>query len=98
MVFEWLGTRGPVSGWTTALHAELSDARDSGNVDELIRDWCAHGEVGKALVRDLQGLVACRLPENEDLLRDIIRQAFELLSTLSHGIAVIEAHIGIFDV
>jgi len=53
MVWEWLATRGPVSGWTAALSAELNDAKASNNVDQVIRDWQVQGEVGEALVRDL---------------------------------------------
>jgi hypothetical protein len=93
MVWEWTSARGPAFGWPTAFAAEFQEAERQGTVKLLIQDWQAHSNVGKALLRDLEGIACSRLPNDERVWRDIFRQALDLISTLLAGIAMIEAHI-----
>jgi len=97
MVWEWSRSRGPIFGWSAALAAEYQDAERNGTLEELANEWQSHGNVGKALLQDLQGFVSGRLPQDEFVLRDLIRQALDLISTLLAGIAVLEAHLAAFS-
>jgi hypothetical protein len=97
MVWEWAKFRGPVFSWSAALAAEYQEAEQNGTINDLIHDWQAQIDVGKALLRDLQGIVCSRLPEEEPSLRDLLRQTINLISTLLAGIAMIEARFATFS-
>jgi hypothetical protein len=93
MVWEWSRSRGPVFGWSAVFAAEFQAAEQNGTLQILANDWQSHRDVGKALLQDLQGFVNSHLPKDEKLLRDLIRQALDLISTLLAGIAMVEAHL-----
>jgi hypothetical protein len=98
MVWEWTKFRGPVKEWPQVFCVEFEEARGNVTVDNFAKEWRSQSSVGKALVKDLQGLVSVRLPKDEGAVRDIFRQAFDLLSTLHEGIAMIDAHLRAFGV
>jgi hypothetical protein len=92
MVWEWTKERGPVSDWSAAFLTAMQDAGNSRKrQDKAIQDWDAHAKVGKALMRGLQGVACSRLPTDEPLLRDTIRETIDLMLTLLTGVAMIEA-------
>jgi hypothetical protein len=87
-----------VSGWLATLANEFDDAAQNGSVAELAQAWRAHTDVGEAIVKDLKGLLGGRLPQEDLVLRDLLRQAFDLLSTLFGGIAAIQALLTTLDI
>jgi hypothetical protein len=93
MVWEWTKSQGPMSGWSAAFMAEFEEAEQNGMVGDCAQEWAAHREVGKALVRDLHGIIEGRLPRDEASLRDTLQQVINLISTLSAGIAAVDAYL-----
>ena len=98
MVWEWLKDRGPISRWSAALLNKFDEASRNGTVNELASAWRTHADVGEAIVKDLKGLVCSRLPQEACVLRDLLRQAFDLLSDVLGGIAAIQAHLTTLDI
>ena len=90
MVWEWLKMRGPVSDWGSILLFEIEESRRNGTIEALLRDMKSDREIGKVLARDLRGILDARLPTDEKKLKDLMRQIFDLLSTLLSGISVLD--------
>ena len=90
MTWEWVKMKGPLTQWPSAFNAEFATATRNGTVPEFVRDWSSQRGVGLTLVGMLRGVAASRFPLDESSLRDIIRQSFDLLHTISSGTALIE--------
>jgi hypothetical protein len=93
MVWQWTKDEGPVTSWAKRIKHELRDAKPWGTTRRIVDDWRAHAGVGKALLRDLTGFASAAWPRDEERLRDMVRQTFELLQTLQAGISVIETSL-----
>jgi hypothetical protein len=98
MTWAWTDEKGPITEWPSILVTDFHNASRNGTVDRLVRDWKSHGGVGRALVRSLRKFTRCKFPVDDEVLRDMVRQSFELLTTLSEGIAIIEAHLSILPI
>jgi hypothetical protein len=96
MVWEWTKDRGPVSDWSAAFIADHRDGEYNGRLDDVRRDWRSHAGVGKSLVKQLQGVAESWLPQDEESLRDVVRETIDLMRTLLTGIATAEAHIALY--
>jgi hypothetical protein len=95
MTWAWTEDKGPVSEWPSTLVVNFRDASRNGTIDRFVSDWRSHCGVGRALVRSLRQFTGSRFPPDDKEMRDVVRQSFELLTTLSEGIAIIEAHLNI---
>ena len=95
MVWEWIRERGPVASWSAVLANEF--AGQNGTAGELAQEWRCHADVGNAILKDLYGVVDSRLPEEDNVLRDMLRQVLDLISNVQGGVAAIQAHLAIFD-
>jgi hypothetical protein len=90
MVWEWLKLRGPVSDWASILLFEIEQSKRNGTIEALLREMKSDREIGKVLAKDLRGILDARLPTDEKMLKDLMRQIFDLLSTLLSGISVLD--------
>jgi len=97
MFIAWTKERGPVSDWQKTIIEELQEGEREGKYPEIAEDWDVHARVGKALMKDLESLSSAYLPVNEEKMRDVLRHAFKLTSTLQAGISIIEACIFTFE-
>jgi len=96
MVWEWTKGRGPVSDWSAAFIADHQDGEYNGRLDDIRRDWRTQVGVGKSLVKELQRVAESRLPQDEESLRDVVRETIDLMRTLLTGIATAEAHLALY--
>ena len=90
MVWEWLKSRGPVEDWGSVLLFDLEQSKWNGTTEALLHDMKSDREIGKVLAKDLRGILDARLPTDEKMLKDLMRQIFDLLSTLLSGISVLD--------
>ena len=95
MVWEWTKHKGPVSGWPSGLMAKYKYANANDTLQELEVEFKSHRDVSLALVKTLHGFAGSRLPQDEHELRDIIRQVFDLTTTLLAGISIIDTHLAL---
>jgi hypothetical protein len=98
MTWAWTQYKGPVSDWPSLLVDDFRDASRNGTADRIVRDWRSHRGVGRALIRSLRKFTGSTFPVDAKEQRDLIRQSFELLTTLSEGIAIIEAHLNVMPI
>jgi hypothetical protein len=98
MVWEWTKERGLVSRWSGILANEFDDATRNGTINELAQEWRAHADVGNVIVKDLNSVVCSKLPGEDSDLRDLLRQAFDLLSSVLAGIVAIQAVLTTLDI
>jgi hypothetical protein len=95
MTWAWTEDKGPVSDWPATLVLDFRDASRNGTLEHFFSDWRSHCGVGRALVKSLHDFTGSRFLPDDKGMRDVVRQSFELLTTLSEGIAIIEAHLNI---
>lgn len=96
MVWEWTKGRGPVADWSAAFIANHQDSEYNGRLDDVQRDWRTQVGIGKSLVTELQRVAESRLPQDEESLRDVVRETIDLMRTLLTGIATAEAHLALY--
>jgi hypothetical protein len=96
MVWEWLKLRGPVTSWMSILKEEEQHARRNGTMAKLARDWKSDRNIGMVLAKDLRSIANCRLPSEDRILRDLLRQAMDLLTTVISGVSMLDVAIAVF--
>ena len=97
MVWDWLKPWGPVTEWGAALTLEMSEAQKHGTVHALVRQWDAHREIGKGLAQDLREIVDGQLPLDEQVLKDLFRQVFDLLFVIDTGLSILDTIVYVFN-
>jgi hypothetical protein len=98
MVHEWTKDFGAVSTWPGLFIKEFNNARRYHSLVSLAKEWRAQADVGRALLKDLQCVLSGHLPRDENAVKDIVQQSFDLHSTLQEGISIIDAHLTAFRI
>jgi hypothetical protein len=96
IIWAWIKDDGPIMGWSKRIKHELREAKSTGTTCRVVKDWRGHANIGRVLLKDLNGFVSSAWPKDEEKLRDMVRQAFELLHTLEGGISIIETTLAFF--
>jgi hypothetical protein len=96
MVWEWNKLCGPVADLPQAFMVGHEVAERNGRMEQFVENWQTHLKVGKAIAKDLSDFVAAPFPDDVGVIRDLVRQAFDLNSTIQAGVAMIEAHLNAF--
>ena len=97
MVAEWIKMQGDINQWPEIIIREIRDAQRQGNYEQVKENWCSHARLGRLFIDDILSLMTISWPTDEEVLRDVFKDAFKLFEILKGGIAVIETCLLLVD-